>query len=357
MHAARSAHSQRSGARVDYPTPPAEPDASVPASAALVKGLRVLGMPPREARLYLALVQQGPRVAREAAESAGLHRATAYRVLLRLLDRGLVIGDGRSPQRFQAIPPEVLLQRLTASLRDEEEVAQTLGEVYARSTSEVSSEAEGPTAGSMHPRLLAPGPGGSHLALTALSSARIGVDIVVRPLSLGAGYRTALVHTIARLARQGVRIRIITDATPADHRFVKALDKEAGEGPAVLQVRHSTPTVTHTYIIDGRRSVRFPALGLLGRNPEVAIELDDFARVRSHITRFESLWNEAAASVGRPHSTRSYGWKNAPERPPVTAPYSPPDYLRSGAPPRYLSSGEWSRADPRTTREPGRARS
>jgi len=356
MHAARPSHPPRQNGRVEFPTASAEVDRGVAAAHALIKGLRVLGMPPREARLYLALVQHGPRVAREAAESAGLHRATAYRVLLRLLDRGLVIGDGRSPQRFQAIPPEVLLQRFTASLRDEEEVAQTLAEVYARAMTDSTGEREGEGAGPIHPRLLAAGTAGSHLALIALAGARNTADIVVRPLALGASYRAGLAHTIARLARQGVRVRLITDATPADHRFVKALDREAGEGPSALQVRHSTPTVTHGYIIDGRRSIRFPALSLLGRNPEVAIELDDFARVRSHVTRFEALWNEAAASIGRPHSTRSYGWKAPPERGPATAPYSPPDYLRSGAPPRYLSAGEWTRADPRASREPGRAR-
>ena len=355
MHAAHAPHNGRPSGRSGLVARGTDPGAGL--DPALVKGLRVLGMPPREARLYLALVQHGPRVAREAAESAGLHRATAYRVLLRLLDRGLVIGDGRSPQKFQAIPPEVLLQRLTTSLRDEEEVAQTLGEVYARATAESAPGPEEPTPGPIHPRLLAAAPGGSHLALTELASARLGADIVVRPLSLGAAYRLALVRTIARLARQGIRVRLLTDATPADHRFVKALAREAGDMPPSLQVRHSTPTIAHCYIIDSRRSVRFPALGLLGRNPDVAIELDDFARVRGQITRFETLWNEAANSLGRPRSTRSYGWKSPADRPAtVTAPYAPHDYLRAGSAPRSAAGEEWTGGLQRAGREMGRGR-
>lgn len=338
MHGSTPSNGTRHGHGGVSASPAAVADEPNPL-AGIVKSLRLLGMPPREARLYYALVQSGPLVAREAAEDAGLHRATAYRVLLRLLDRGLVLGDGRSPQRFQAIPPEVLLQRLILSLRDEEEVLQLFGELYARGVSPGPPAAEDAASGTMRSRLLAPVPGGTHPALTELGGARLGVDVLVRPLALGASYRSALAKTLARLVRQGTRVRLITDATPVDHRFVMTLGREAGgESLPALSVRHYTPMLSHSYLIDGRRVIRFPSLGTLGRSPDVAIALGDFARVRGQISRFETFWSEAAASVGRPHSTRTYGW-----RPPNGASVGPnPPYARTAYVMPYSRPGDWT---------------
>ncbi len=292
---------------------PAEPEGQSPNS--LVQGLRLIGMPAREARLYLAMVR-GPLGVREAAEVAGLHRATAYRVLLRLLDRGMVAGDGRSPQRFHAVAPDVLLHRLNGLFQEEAEIAALLAEVYGRWVVASLGTGSAPADRSTdRPRILSGEGRGTHPVFAELLEGRQSVDVVVRPLSLPLAQRNGLARTLGRLARQGVHVRVITDATPADYRFATAMAREAGDRSSAVHVRHFTPVVGHFYSIDGRRVIRLPTIGALGRAPQVAVVVEDLPRVRAQLARFEALWTEGSGALRAPRSTRSYGWRSLNETP------------------------------------------
>lgn len=281
--------------------------------SSLVQGLRLIGMPSREARLYLALVRS-PLGVREAAELAGLHRATAYRVLLRLLDRGMVVGDGGSPQRFLAVAPDVLLHRLNGLFLEEAEVAALLAEVYGRWVVSPLGDAP-PAVGARdeRPRILSSEARATHPVLAELAEAHQSVDALVRPLSMSLVHRTGLARTLGRQARQGVRVRIVTDATPADCRFATAMARESGDRATAVQVRHFTPVVGHFYVIDGRRVIRLPTLGAFGRAPQVALVVDDPPRVRARLARFEALWAEGSGAFRAARSTRSYGWRSLHE--------------------------------------------
>jgi hypothetical protein len=297
-------------------TAASRPAADPPSPSSLVQGLRLIGMPSREARLYLALVR-GPLGVREAAETAGLHRATAYRVLLRLLDRGMVVGDGRSPQRFHAVAPDVLLHRLNGLFQEEAEIAALLAEVYGRWV--VSSLSAGATMEATpgdRPHILSAEGRAPHPVLAELAGAHHSVDVLVRPLSMSLAHRTGLARTLGRLARQGVRVRLVTDATPADYRFAAAMAREAGDRASAVQVRHFTPVVGHFYAIDGRRVIRLPTLGVFGRAPQVAVVVDDLPRVRAQVARFEAFWTEGSGALRAPRSTRSYGWRSLNESTP-----------------------------------------
>ncbi|MGA8275967.1 MAG: helix-turn-helix domain-containing protein [Thermoplasmata archaeon] len=311
----RSAHLARSDSHpwsMPTPTEPVSaPESRSPVS--LVQGLRLIGMPVREARLYLTLVR-GPLGVREAAEVAGLHRATAYRVLLRLLDRGMVVGDGRSPQRFHAVAPDLLLHRLQALYQEEAEVAALLAEVYGRwVVSSLSAGAPIEASPGEHPRILSGEGRAPHPALVELADAHQSVDVLVRPLSVPLAHRTGLARALGRLARQGVRIRVVTDATPADYRFATAMTRESGDRSPSVQVRHFTPVVGHFYVLDGRRVVRLPTVGVFGRAPQVAVVVEDLPRVRAQVARFEALWTEGSGALRAPRSTRSYGWRSLSE--------------------------------------------
>ncbi len=302
--------------RAGFPFPataagPAVP--RVPSTAGLVQALRLLGMPPREARMYLALVR-APLGAREASEVAGLHRATGYRVLVRLIDRGMVTGNGRTPQAFVAIAPRLLFQRLELSHRDEAEIAGWMSEAFAGyedprgvppSTFGLPDE---------RPRFLCGEGRTAHPALAELGEAKNSVGVVVPPLSTPVPYRLALARTLGRLARQGVHVRLITDATPGDYRFARGLLREAGETPGTLQARHFGPLATHMYVLDRRRVVRLPVLGPSNRNAPVGLILEDLPRVRAQVSRFESLWSEASGTLLPPRRTRTFAWRTHAER-------------------------------------------
>ena len=243
--------------------------------------------------MYRAL-SPGPRSAREAVEVAGLHRATGYRVLLRLLDRGIVRDDGRNPRGFRSVEPSVLFQRLGMFYQDEAEIAGFLSEAFGRSPESLPAARFGGAVPDGRPRILAAQGRAPHPAVVKVAEARHSVGVMIRPLASPVPYRLALSKALGQAARDGASIRLITDATPADYRFWNAVVRESGEARGNLQLRHYSPLAAHLYAIDRRRIVRLPALGGSSRAPPVAVVLEDPANVRAHVNRFEALWTEAS---------------------------------------------------------------
>ncbi len=287
------------GASDTGPRPPENP-------ARLVASLRLLGLSSREAKMYLALLRN-PLGAREASEVAGLHRATGYRVLLRLLDRGLVAGNRRNPQSFRGANPSVLFRRLELFYRDETEIPGYFAEAMNGSVGpSVGGSTPGP-APHDRPWILSGDGRTTHPAIVALSEAKRSVTAVVRPLTTPVAYRAALAKTLAQLARSGVSVRLLTDATPADYRLCRAVYREAGAVPPNLLVRHYCPIAGHAYTIDRQRVLRLPSLGASSRNPPLAVVIDDPGRVRAQVSRFEGLWAEGFGSVQPLRSTRGAG--------------------------------------------------
>jgi len=281
------------------PPPPESP-------VTIVQGLRLIGLSPREGKMFLALIR-GPLGAREASELAGLHRATGYRVLLRLLDRGVVSGNGRNPQSFQAVNPAVLFRRLELAYRDETEIPGHFAEALSHGVESAPARAGFLAGSAERPRVLSGDSKSMHPALSVLGTAKRAVTVVVRPLSTPVSYRQALARCLGQLARRGVSVRLITDATPADYRFGRVIHRESGGNVGTLQVRHYCPLMTHAYTIDRERVIRLPTLGTSSRTPPVAILLEDAGRVRAQVSRFEGLWAEAYGAVQPLRSTRHAG--------------------------------------------------
>jgi len=258
-------------------------------------GFRLLGMSSREVRMYAAFLD-GPRGAREAAEIAGLHRATAYRVLIRLLDRGLIQTDGQVPRRFRAVDPTILFHRLELFYRDETEIPNCFVEAFGQAPElrpKGPSTFPAPT-GTL--RVLAAEGRSTYPAIAVLSQAKTSVAAVVHPMSNPAGFRNALARALGHLARSGVRVRLITDALPVDYRFYRAVVREAGPASASVEVRHLCPCLSQLFLIDRQTVLRIPTLGVSNRAPPIAVAVNDRARVRLYVARFEALWTEAAGS-------------------------------------------------------------
>jgi hypothetical protein len=320
MRAARSVHHDLDrvsnlGHSDPIPSGPGSSRSAVPSAPSFPTGLeRVLlslGFSEREARLYLVLLRAGPMEAREAAGSASLHRATAYRALLRLLMRGVIVGDGRTPQRFQAVGIDIIVARVGAFLREEEEL-NTLAVQAAKASLVPLENGRGadPARLAHGPEFLARPPSGAHPALVKVAGARRTLDVMFRPLAAPPSYRAALVQTIARLIRGGVYVRLVLDATVADRRMMERLAREGVAGSPALQVRHFTPLGAHSYVVDGARTLRFPILGILTRTGDVAILSDDPERVSTEVGRFEAVWSRATSALGRHPSTRTFGWRS-----------------------------------------------
>ena len=272
--------------------------------AALAQGLRMLGLSVREGKMFLTLIP-APLGAHDAAVGAGLHRATGYRVLLRLLDRGVVSGDGRTPQQFRAVDPSVLFHRMELFYRDETEIPSFFAEALVGRRSSAGLAAMATPGSNEPPKILAAEGRSAHPALLRLAEAKRSVSGVIRPLAAPVQYRVQLARTLGALGRNGVTIRLITDATPADFRFVRAIGREMKGLTTTLQVRHYCPVLSQMYSIDRQRVIRVPGLTGSNRSPPVAIQLDDPARVRSEVSRFEALWTEAGGASQPLRSTRT----------------------------------------------------
>lgn len=71
--------------------------------------LMELGLAPKEARLYLALLKEGPSSVRQLASATGINRGTVFDILKALQANGLVrFYNEKTRQYFVAAPPEKL---------------------------------------------------------------------------------------------------------------------------------------------------------------------------------------------------------------------------------------------------------
>jgi DNA-binding MarR family transcriptional regulator len=80
--------------------------------------LKRLGLTNVEARLYLALIDSGSTTVGPLLRKTGLHKATVYQSLNRLVEKGLVsyIKEGKKTH-FRAVSPRVLLEGLQENER------------------------------------------------------------------------------------------------------------------------------------------------------------------------------------------------------------------------------------------------
>jgi hypothetical protein len=266
--------------------------------------LHFFGLSGREARVYLALWQKGAVEARGLVEAARLSRATCYRVLLKLLSRGLAVSSGQWPQKFRAIPFEDVYARVATTFRDELELRERLGALVMNPLSNGHAGAS-----QLVGWKAIQGSG----ALDWISRSRHQIDVAVRARFLPAPARGELVRVLARFLSQGGRIRLLTDVAPADRRLVIRLHREATLGVGGLEIRGLGPLASHLYVLDSRRVLRFSVLGFPA--PSVTapgLGTSDPVYVRNQVLRFESLWGAGIPASFERRSTRSFGFRSQP---------------------------------------------
>ena len=69
------------------------------------------GVPEKGARVYLAACRAGPQTASELARLSAVNRVEAYRFIKQLSSDGLLQATGGRPRRFEALPPNELVDR------------------------------------------------------------------------------------------------------------------------------------------------------------------------------------------------------------------------------------------------------
>ena len=82
-----------------------------PPKAGLLELLSQHGVPEKGARVYLAACRTGAMTASELARVSAVNRVEAYRFIKQLTGEGLLRATGGRPQRFEALPPDDLIDR------------------------------------------------------------------------------------------------------------------------------------------------------------------------------------------------------------------------------------------------------
>lgn len=291
----------------------ARPDVTSPGALDLLgpRAMRGFGLSSREARLYLTLILHGPQDARRVTEGSDLHRATGYRVLARLLARGLVRSDRRWPREYSPLPLRVLVDRNVTFLRDEIELRHWLvqtfpgtheppvggppvppvGDVRHAGGSDLGT----PTRASATSLALIGRPPDSPI-LNELENVRSEVVALVRPRMLTPGLRTRVAASLVRAATEGRHVRLVLDYLTADRRFATQLRRDLSTRGSTFELRHFTPLGAHLYVIDNRVALRFPVLADGSKEAGFGFVTRDPYFVRAQIARFEAVWVD---SVGR----------------------------------------------------------
>ncbi|MEI7511679.1 MAG: helix-turn-helix domain-containing protein [Candidatus Peregrinibacteria bacterium] len=96
-------------------------------SITLKKTLQGVGLSEKESTVYLATLEKGIAPASSIAEEAGMNRITAYGVLQKLLEDGLVsVSEKAGVQQFSALPPEQFLLTIQKRTKDFSEIVPML---------------------------------------------------------------------------------------------------------------------------------------------------------------------------------------------------------------------------------------
>src|SRR5271163_3272004 len=79
----------------------------------LALGLQAFGLTEYEAKVYVALLSNGPSTVNQLQYVAGVPRTKVYQVSLQLIKKGALKELEGKPVRFEALPPEVFQNVLT----------------------------------------------------------------------------------------------------------------------------------------------------------------------------------------------------------------------------------------------------
>lgn len=215
-------------------------------SAGLEELLAERGVTDRESRVYLAAVRGGPRSSSALAGDAGLGRLEGYRAVQALLVKGYLRPTSDRPRRFEAIPPEELVERWSAQAKAS---LRRLRLSRPRIRAEFAPQDGGPGSARDPPPTLSILRGHSAVldrARAAFRRARRTVLMTGGAVSLGRMETEGLTGVLMEAQRRGVRVQFLTPIAPANL-------PEARRFAQFGELRHlAGPTGMYGAVVDGR---------------------------------------------------------------------------------------------------------
>lgn len=255
-------------------------------SAGLLALLGEHGVGEKGSRLYLAACRAGPVTASELARLSEIHRVEAYRIIKELAREGLLEATGGRPQRFQALPPDQLIERFIQRAGDrlrrlERDRPKLLAD-WESEKSEVHDH---------DPRRFAILDGTE--AIRKFVRTRVGTTekeilLTVAGPALSALIDSGFDRALKEAAGRGVKVRLLTEVD-------RPTLAEAKHFAGLLELRHSSaPIFSRSVVLDGGGALVFVSGEAgVGEVPEepVAIWSTAPAFVRVARQRHRRLWS------------------------------------------------------------------
>jgi len=256
---------------------------------------RQLSLDESEASLYVRLCVGGPAKVSDLSDVLGLHRNEVYRMAERLVSRGLVVTTDERPARIQAVPPETAfdaaltarLARVEALKRSRQEIATLVQQLDARG-------GEGAAAPKSTYKLLRGRPEIYRERAFMLESAGATIDWASTfPEAVRLAAEAGQLATLAKRAKEGVRVRMLVAETP-DARARLAPLVAAGVEVKWLD-QHG---LVRFSLVDDRELLMFvvnaPSVSLQAED-EVAIHTTAAGFAHAQRVFFDAAWGSSRA--------------------------------------------------------------
>jgi sugar-specific transcriptional regulator TrmB len=257
----------------------------------LVNELTYFGLTTNEAKIYLALLQLRQGTARSISKVAEIPRQEIYRVVPKLMKRGLIETTATKPEHFIAVPPSKVLTQLVAYMKEDATSKITVLEQKTKDLQSELEKVEGKSFGFSAP------PPVHYVCISGdrLINERIG-DMLDRSkrevlwVSPKLEIRKAVVYDrdemLRKCARRGVKVRILTEVSEDNIEETKKLAKFA-------EIRHVSNLSSLMTIIDDKEIMMGSAVRSGYDDLIHELWTDDQQQVSTMREFFEKVWNEA----------------------------------------------------------------
>lgn len=196
----------------------------------LIELLGVYGLSDRESQIFIFLTKNGACGAGELAKGVGIRRMEAYRLLKRLLDRGVVVSTAGKPIKYQAEGLEGVVSLLTDEQRGK---VRNMDEAKAELSSLWKGIPRAPKESFEQRFRIVQGREQIYNAMAKMAETAVeSLDLVLTRNDVVQAHVLGLGDKLVEASKRGVRVGLIAPVDPVTVEAVQAVIKS-------VEVRHS----------------------------------------------------------------------------------------------------------------------
>jgi sugar-specific transcriptional regulator TrmB len=247
-----------------------------------------LGMTPIQSKVYLMLQKKAGLSARNIGDALNINRADIYRALEHLQDAGLIDVILGNPNKYVAVEPRVAVDLLLTKMEDDFDSLRRSARGLIKSLEARQRDVTGlqtPVGGGQFFKLKS-GSAVVSSIFDMVRSAQTDVMKVVTRRALNFHALYGLLDHERRLAKKGVKIRIITDAPSASLEEYVKIAKFHYAGDLTSALRY--------VIVDDRMLMLSLAANAKGPTDSMGLLTNNNTLVNALTNHFEETWTDTS---------------------------------------------------------------